>query len=99
MSRRARHLNIWQDVSDQKFLVPREDNGENAGGLTFGWYQLEYSEGNTTFQVSFYEEMDDVNPVAQSDQLSTSTLPDTVTLNEYSGSGITATIYVDGTRT
>lgn len=99
MSRRARHLNIWQDVSDQKFLVPREDNGEVTGVTDFGWYKLEYSEATTMFQVSFYGEADDANPVAQSDQLDASTLPTTVTLNEYGGSGITATIYVDGTRT
>lgn len=99
MSRRASHLNIWQDVSDQKFLVlTRTNNGEVVGGPDFGWYKLEYSEDTAQFQVSFYENANDANPVAQSDQIYTNTLPDTVTLAEYGGSGITATIYVDGMR-
>lgn len=95
--RRANHLNIMQDDSDEHFLVANRTDNADVTGADFGFVKI-YYDGVGSFQVTLYAS-DKTTVVAQSANLATSSLPATVTLAEYLGSGVSGTIDIDGVRT
>ena len=91
MSRLAPKMdNVW------KFHIPVLHRNAQVNGLDYGWFKMEYAESIDSFRVSLYADHDDANPAAQSSILGAATLPDTVSLAEYGGSGVTATIDIQG---
>lgn len=101
--RRSGILNWWQSLSDYKARVAARNHQNNATvtGTTFGWFVVEYDSTGEQFCVKFLADADDdleAGVLAQSEDLAASTLPDTVSLAEVGGSGVTATIQLDGFR-
>lgn len=89
-------INVLLTLSDFKFNIRSRTGNAQVTGKDYGAFKLEYSESNDKMYAYFYENQNDADPVAVSDIVDVSTLPGTVTLNEYDGSGVTATIDVEG---
>jgi hypothetical protein len=97
MSRRANHLDLWEG-SDEKFILHTRTGNASVTGIDFGFWRFEYNNATQEYRVSLYADKDDADPVAQSAELDATLLPDTVDLAEYGGSGVTASVFVDGVR-
>jgi len=99
--RRSGHLNYWEGLSTNKFIVHDHSNNAQVTGSTFGWFVMEYDAVALTFRVKYLAAAND-NPLtamlAQSGNIAVATLPATVTLSAVGGSGVSATITLTGIR-
>ncbi len=65
-------------------------------GQTAAHVRMDYSEATDEFQVKVYDQKTDANTICESARIDVNTLPDTVTLSEANGSGVSGTIDLDG---
>lgn len=89
-------LNVLLTLSDFKFNIRARTGNAQVSGLDYGAFKLEYSGGGNEMRASLYANQDAADPVAQSADIDVATLPGAVSLAEYDGSGITATLDVEG---
>lgn len=87
-------------LSDNKIRIVDLADNADVTGADFGWLVVEYDSSSEQVRALLLDQSDGLGaPVAQSDPIASSSLPATLTLNEVGGSGVTASVTVDGVRT